>query len=375
MIHNSLLLTKFFPPDKGGIQNYLYNICKNLENNKIFVLTEKEAKNKEDFKIFSYKTKKIYSYLNLSFLPVLLEASKIIKNNNIENLLLGHFYVPYALSALILKKFKKIPYTIFTHGLEILETKNSRKTDYILKLCFKNAQNIIVTTDYLKREIINKYPNLNLDKKIIKIPPGVDSDFFKPNLDISNLRKYHNLEDKKIIFTCGRLVKRKNHQLIIKALPEIIEKVPNIIYLIGGVGPEEENLKKQVITLNLENNIKFLGEVKNKDLPLFYNLADIFCMPSTYNKEKGDVEGFGLVFIEAQACETPTIGSNTGGIPDAIINNIDGYLINPDSSQELAQKVIELLLNNNLAQQFGRAGREKVVREHNWSKLVKKLPR
>ncbi|NQU99590.1 MAG: glycosyltransferase family 4 protein [Parcubacteria group bacterium] len=374
MSRKSLLITKFFPPNRGGIQNYLYNICKNIEKDKIFVLTEKGNKNQENFRISSYKIKKIYSSLSLSFLPVFFKASKIIKENSIENLYLGHFYIPYAISALILNKFKNIPYTIFTHGLEILETRNSPKSNYILKLCLKNAQNVIVTTNYLKKEIVNKYPSLSLDDKIIKIPPGVDSNHFRPNLNTSDLVAKHDLENKKIILTCGRLVKRKNHQLIVKALPEILKKVPNVIYLIAGTGPEEKNLRKQVNELGLEKSVRFLGEVENKDLPLFYSLADVFCMPSIYNKEAGDIEGFGLVFLEAQACGTPTIGSNTGGIPDAISNNIDGYLVNLESSQELASRITKLLLNNDLAQQFGRAGREKVIREHDWSKLVERLP-
>ncbi len=397
---NTLLLTKFFPPDKGGIQNYLYNICKNLPSDNTFVLTSSFLKNKpktplssraersgversleqnilnnEYFKIYKDNPSGIYKKLHLTSFITYKETLKIIKENSIEKIYLGHFYIPYAITALILKKFKNIPYTIFTHGLEILETSNSSKSNYILKLCLKNAQNIIVTTNYLKKEIIHKYPELNLEKKIIKIPPGVDSNHFKPDLNTSDLINKHNLENKKIIFTCGRLVKRKNHQLVIKALPEIIEKVPNTVYLVGGIGSEEKNLKKQVKDFELKNNVIFLKEIENKDLPLYYNLADIFCMPSIYNKEKGDIEGFGLVFLEAQSCSTPTIGSNTGGIPDAIKDNIDGYLVNPDSSRDLALKITELLLNNNLAQKMGEAGREKVTKEHDWNKLVEKLPR
>lgn len=377
----TLLLTQFFPPEKGGIQNYLYNICKNLPSDKTFVFSSTPHKKEilefdqsQPFKIYRNNSQEIYQKLHLTSLSIYKETSKIVKENNIEKIFLGHFYIPYVITALILKKFKNIPYTIFTHGLEILETKNSPKSSYILKLCLKNAQNIIVTTDYLKNKIINKYYNLDLNKKIIKVPPGVNSGFFQPNLNTSSLKNKLDLKNKKIIFTCGRLVKRKNHQLVIKALPEILKKIPNAIYLIAGIGPEEKQLKKQVEELNLENQVKFLGEIKNKDLPLYYNLADIFCMPSLYNEETGDIEGFGMVFIEAQACGTPTIGSNTGGIPDAIRNNIDGFLIDPKSSQDLASKIIKLLLDPELANKIGKAGREKVVTEHNWKKLVEKLP-
>lgn len=383
MKYNSLLLTQFFPPDKGGIQNYLYNICKNLPSDNIFVqspiFSNEKRRNISEFdqlqafKIFRYNPQNIFSKYHLTSFHTYKEVSTIIKKYATDSLLLGHFYIPHAISALIFKKTKNIPYTIFTHGLEILETNNCKKSEYILKLCLKNAQNIVVTTDYLKNEIIKKYSDLNLINKIIKLPPGVDYTFFRPGLDISEIRKKLNLEDKKIIFTCGRLIKRKNHQLIIKSLPEILKNVPNAIYLIGGTGPEKENLEKLVNTLSLKKYVKFLGEINNEDLPLFYNLSDVFCMPSLYDKEAGDVEGFGIVFIEAQACETPTIGSNTGGISDAIRDNKDGYLVNPESNQELASKITKLLMNNDLVQKFGKAGREKVIKEHSWSKLVERL--
>lgn len=383
---NTLLITKFFPPEKGGIQSYLYNICQNLDRDKISIQTEKKDSppDKEElkvvstynnrFSIYNYKIKNIHSLLNLTFLPILFKTLKIIKEKQIENLFLGHFYIPYTFTALYLKKFKNIPYTIFTHGLEILEAKNNSKSNSVLKSCLKNAQNIIVTTDYLKKKIEHQYPNLDLSSKIIKIPPGVDYNYFKPGLDISNLKNKLNLQDKKIIFTCGRLVKRKNHQLIIKALPEIIQKVPNTIYLIAGHGPEEKNLKQLVQKMSLETRVKFLGEVKDKDLPYYYNLADIFCTPSLYNKKSGDVEGFGIVFLEAQSTKTPTIGSNTGGIPEAIRHNIDGFLVDPQNSQELASYITKLLLNNDLIQEMGEAARKKVIQEHDWKKLVKKLP-
>ena len=378
---NSLLITQLFPPDVGGVQNYLYNICQNLPPDKTFIfsslLNKGEIKKVFDFdqsqpfKIYRDKNTSIYKKIHLTPVHIYKEARKIVKKHNIEFIQAGHLY-PQGVASLLLKKRLKLPYLIYLYGLEFLEIKNFSKFKAKLVIsALKNADHIIVIANFLKEKLI-KYGIP--EKRIIKIMPGVDFNYFKPELNTSDLKIKHNLENKKIILTCGRLVKRKNHQLVINALPEILKKVPNAIYLIAGIGPEEENLKNQVRELNLENSVKFLGEVNNKDLPIYYNLADMFCMPSIYNKKTGDIEGFGIVFIEAQACSTPTIGGNTGGIPDAIKNNIDGFLVNPKSCQDLAKKITKLLLNNNLAQQFGKAGREKVMKKHNWSKLVEKLP-
>jgi phosphatidyl-myo-inositol dimannoside synthase len=378
MNKKSLLLTQFFPPEKGGIQNYLYNICKNLPQDKIFVLAEDQKyydtdkfDSNQPFKIIRDNKESFWKSLHLTPHHIYNQAKKICKENDINHIQCGHLY-PQGTAGLHLKKYKKLPYIIYLYGSELFEIKNfSKAKQNIIISSLKNADYIIIIADFLKEKL--KEYGIS-ERKVIKIMPGVDFNSFKPGLNTDNLRKKLNLENKKIILSCARLVKRKNHKAVIEALPNILKKIPSAIYLILSSGPEKENLKLQAKKLGLENHIIFAGEVEDKELPYYYNLADVFCMPSQRYKETGDVEGFGIVFIEAQACETPTIGSNTGGIPDAIRNNIDGFLINPENKEEIANNIIEILENEELAKKMGQTGRKKVIEEHDWKKLVKKLP-
>jgi phosphatidylinositol alpha-1,6-mannosyltransferase len=395
---SSLLIAQFFPPDFGGIQNYLYNICKNLPKDKIFVMAAKDLKAVSDFrqdsridlesqrkletivhdfdqtqpfKIYRTKFKSLLSIFHLTPFSLYRKARKICKKEKIEMILLGHFYIPSAIAAIYLKKVKNIPYVLFTYGLEITETKNNKKSYFILKSCLKNAKNIIVITEYLKRKIAKDY--LGSIEKIIKIPPGVDFNFFKPGLQVDDLHKKLNLQNQKIILTCGRLVRRKNHQAIISVMPKILKEIKNVSYVIVGDGPEKESLVTKVKALSLQNHVKFLDKVLDSELPYYYNLCDVFCLPSIEIPGKGDVEGFGIVFLEALACGKPVVGGNSGGIHEAVSDNVDGFLVDPKNLDALSMVLIKILKNQNLAKKMGRAGREKVIAKHDWGKLVEKL--
>lgn len=380
----SLLIAPFFPPEHGGIQKYLYNICKNLPQDKIFVMAPKHKNTNgqkiqdeevkfdqaQPFKIYRTKFSSILRFLHLTPYSIYRQAKKICKKQKIEIVQCGHLY-PAGAAGLLLKKFQGISYLVYVYGQEFLEIKNFPRAKFKTVLSvLKNADHIIVIADFLKKRL-EKYgigPN-----KIIKIPPGVDFEFFRPNLNVENLRKELNLQNKKIIFTCGRLVARKNHKAIISVLPKILKKIKNVVYLIAGDGPEKERLQNLVKKLSLENHVIFLGEVKDHQLPFYYNLCNVFCMPSSEIKETGDVEGFGIVFLEAQACEKPVIGGRTGGIPDAIDDEIDGILIDPENTQALRSALIKILEDEELAKKMGKAGRKKVIQKHDWRKLIERL--
>lgn len=400
----SLFLTFFFPPEKGGIQNYLYNICKRLPQDKVVVwansrkqrpdvgsrMSEAGKRNfldedsleesfdkKQNFKIFRKSYESPLRIIGLTFLHNLIVVKKIIKENNIEIIHCGHIH-PMGLTAYFCKKFFNIPYIIYTHGTEILELKNALKIKrYFVKKVFKNAQNIIVTTEFMRNYLeenfelnkVSKNIAAEIEDRIVKIPPGVNSELFKP-LDAKKLKEKFNLSGQKIILTCGRLVSRKGHELVLKSLPNIIKKIPNIKYWIVGSGPSEEKLKLIIRNLNLNNNVRIFNNIKDKDLNFYYNLCDVFVMPSREISEKKDVEGFGLVYLEANACGKPVIGGDCGGVGEAVIDNQNGILVNPNNVKELSDAVLKLLRDKKAAKEMGDFGRERVLNEFNWGKLV-----
>jgi phosphatidylinositol alpha-1,6-mannosyltransferase len=160
-----------------------------------------------------------------------------------------------------------------------------------------------------------------------------------------------------VIVTVGSLTARKGHDMVIRALPRLRETVPDITYLIVGQGGYRAKLEELAMSLGVRDRVIFVGQVSAEDLPDIYALADVFVMPSREHLESCDVEGFGLVFLEASACAKPVVGGRSGGIPDAIVDGVTGLLVNPNDAEDIANSLARLLTNSNLAIRLGQQGR------------------
>jgi phosphatidylinositol alpha-1,6-mannosyltransferase len=374
-----LLTTNFFPPEYGGIQNYLYNITLRLPKDNIFVLADKNDVKEFDadqpFKIYRKSFKSPLRFLKLTSLDLYLKTKSIIDKENINLLWAGHFYLP-ALTCYLFKKARGLPYFIFAYGKEITELQNvSQIKKRLMQKIFSEADRIITISDYLK----SKLENTGVDRhKITKIYPGVDSEVFSPKDQPKARKKISNLIGRdikhyNIILSVGRLVKRKGHDMVIKSLSSVLKRYPKTTYLIVGDGPDRERLKMLTSKLNLERYVIFSGAPKSQDLPNYYNASDLFIMPSRILNEKKDVEGFGIVYLEASACGKPIIAGKGGGVAEAVENKKTGILADPENPDEIAEATLKLLNNPKLAKNLGQAGRERVVRDFNWDKLVEKL--
>ncbi|MCK4262075.1 glycosyltransferase, partial [bacterium] len=205
------------------------------------------------------------------------------------------------------------------------------------------------------------------------IPPGVDSLRFRPDLDADAVLKKHHLFGRQVILTVSHLVRRKGHANVIRALPRVLEKVPEAIYLIVGRGPEDDNLRKLAQTLGILDRVVFAGFVSNEEIPLYYNVCQVFIMPSYEIKEEGDVEGFGIVFLEANACGKPVIGGRSGGVVDAVVDGETGLLVDPLNTEEISVALVKLLYDESLAERLGQRGRKRVEKELSWEKVTERI--
>ncbi|MEM6646975.1 MAG: glycosyltransferase family 4 protein, partial [Bacteroidota bacterium] len=187
---------------------------------------------------------------------------------------------------------------------------------------------------------------------------GVDSERFAP-ADASALRDRLGLEERRVLLSMCRLVGRKGVDTVLAALPEIVKRHPDVMYLIGGTGPMEAALRQQVLEAGLDAHVRFLGRVPDAELVSYYNLCDVFVMVP--RSAPPDVEGFGLVYLEAGACGKPVVGSTAGGIPDAIDDGETGHLIPPDTPDALAASLIALLSAPERAQAMGTAARRQIL--------------
>ncbi|MCD6184472.1 MAG: glycosyltransferase family 4 protein [Deltaproteobacteria bacterium] len=382
---NILLLTKIFsPPKTGGVPNYYKNLLQNLNKIKAVVITS-GLKNVPHISNYSESKKKKYSIKRIDFFPEYMGLQlnfvwlisiirmvqtivKTVKTNRIDIIIVGQVQMFLLLPAFIAGLFTRKPYVLFLHGEEIPQI--PMKSNRILKWLYLQSSGYFCNSDFTA-ERLKRFTKLNKINPVI-ITPGVEDRFFEKPAKLKDVKNRLNMNGKKNIYTIARLDKRKGHDMVIKALPLIIEKHPDVVYLIGGKGPGLRYLQELMRNNALESHVRFLGFVQENDLVVYHNAGDIFVMPNRI-LEDGDSEGFGIVFIEANAVGNPVIGGNEGGSVDAVVDGITGLLVDPKNKKDIAEKICCLLDDERRRREMGRLGRERSLSRFRWPALSEKF--
>jgi len=372
----TLFITKYFPPMIGGAIRWYEEVYKRYPVGKAFILTQEY----NNYQIFDnqypapvIRTKEwgepsIHPKFIDKYKIIYKAAKDIIKSQHIE-LLHADNAIPSGLVALILSKKFKINYVLYAHGEEIVLYSRFFPEKYVSPYVYKHAKAVIANSSFT----VNLLKNIGVkEQNIHLIHPGVDTKHFNPNLDVSRLKIKYNLVDKKIIVTISRLQERKGQDYVIKAMPLVLKEIPNAHYLIVGDGEEKPRLETLVKDLGLKDKVTFVGFVKEEELPYYYNLSDVFILANRITNTN-DVEGFGMVFIEANACGKPVIGGKTGGAVDAIIEGETGLFVNPTDEKDIADKIIYLLKDVDKAKEMGEKGRKRAIEEFGWDNIAKKI--
>lgn len=359
-----------FPPQKGGIANYLAGLAGALSTDKVAVLAPKHvgAENfdsREKYKI--YRCNLFSKFIWPKWLPLIWHLWRTVRREKVEVILVGQV-LPVGTAAMILKKFFKIPYFVSCHGMDILTAARDPRKKKLMNKILEQASGIVANGEFTKNELIKL--DVPENKIIIIYPcPGRMSGIAPER--ISEIKNRLGLADKKIILTVGRLVARKGQNKVIEAMTEILKHVPNAIYVIVGDGLESEKLKIQSEKLKLENNILFTGEISEEKKLAFYQLCDVFIM--TPRQIGADVEGFGTVYLEANQYGKPVVAGRSGGVGEAVVDGVTGIIADPENVNQIAEAVIKILTDENLADKLGMAGRERVEKKFRWEIQAEKL--
>lgn len=234
---------------------------------------------------------------------------------------------------------------------------------YLKRMVLENAKVVIANSHFTADFVIQVAPKAN----VIAVPLAVDQKQFCPQ-DRTSARAKWMIDDGKIVLcTVSRIQRFKGHETVLEAIAKLPAEVRDrFIYLVGGKGPDLEFLKSRATQLGLDENVRWLGFVADEELPSLYSAADLFVLATRDVPEKRSVEGFGLAFLEAQACGTPVVGTNTGGIPDAISDSDGGWLIEQDDVQDLSDILTRLHTNPEEFRTMGIKARERVERSFTW---------
>jgi glycosyltransferase involved in cell wall biosynthesis len=199
----------------------------------------------------------------------------------------------------------------------------------------------------------------------VVIPNAVDTKEFKPNIDCSVIKKRHNLEGKNVVLYIGRIKFHKGIEYFVSAAKFFKSDTH---FLIVGTGDYKDVIRDYIRNLGLEDRVTLVGKVPYKELPLYYSASDVFVLPSLTR-----LEAFGIVGLEAMASSKPVIISDIPGVREVITDGQEGFLTPPMEIEQMAQKIKKLLTDPKLRKRMGMAGRKKVVKYFEISKIVDKL--
>ncbi len=203
----------------------------------------------------------------------------------------------------------------------------------------------------------------------IVIPPGADESLYRPGLPVQALRERLNLGLRRIILTVGQLSERKAQDIVIRALPEVLKMFPDVLYVMAGLPTRQAELEGLARKLDVLDHVLFTGVVPQAELPLYYNLAELFVLTSR-QVQKGEVEGFGIVVVEAALCGLPAIVTEGTGLVEAVRTGETALVVPQEDPQAVAQAVIRLLTDPLLRQRMGQAARQVAQEEATWQKRL-----
>ena len=366
MNHSILFVTNDFGPRAGGIETFIHGLIERLPFGSVVVYTSAQDGaadfDNEWLLKFGVEVIRDRSKILLPTPRVIKIARRLIKERNLTRVAFGAA-APLGVMAASLRSAGAARIVALTHGHEVWW---SKVPPFSLAIRYMSRSIDVITYlgDYTKGEI-SKALSLKNSEKLIQLAPGIDVEHFQPvNADL--LRAELGLKDKAVIVSVGRLVHRKGQDQLISALPTILERVPNTHLVIIGTGPYKEYLEKLAAKLNVSSNLTFIGRINYSELPRYICLGEIFAMPSRSRFFGLEVEGLGIVYLEASACGLPVIAGNSGGAPDAVLLGVTGLVVDGTKVNEISAACIKLLENPELSQLMGQKGRSWIVENWRW---------
>lgn len=362
----TLFVTNDFGPRAGGIETFIIGLIERLPKSSIIVYTsaQEQARSYDAAWLHDYGVEVIRdrSKILLPSPRVNRAVAKIVSQRAIKTVAFGAA-APLGWMSSTLRKAGAQRIVALTHGHEVWWAKVF-PFNLILRRIGTTTDSLTYLGDFT-RSAISKALTAKSAAAMQKIAPGIDVDHFI-SVDATALRQSLGLSEKKVIVSVGRLVHRKGQDFLIESMPQILKQVPNAHLLIVGQGPYRDHLEKLVTQNSLQENVSFIGRIQYKDLPGYICVGDIFAMPSRSRFGGLEVEGLGIVYLEASSCGLPVIAGETGGAPDAVLEGVTGFVVDGTNTSQIAQRAIQLLSDENLRRAMGSAGRAWIEKEWRW---------
>jgi phosphatidyl-myo-inositol dimannoside synthase len=365
----TLLITNDFPPRPGGIQQFIHNLAVRQPAGSVVVYAStwpgaETFDAEQPFEVVRERTG-----LLLPTPPVARRAAELAQAHGCDRVWFGAA-APLGLLADGLRRRAGVERAVaITHGHEIgwAALPGSRA---LLRRIARGSDVVTYLGDYQRVRLERTIGGLT---SLQRLAPGVDVEKFHPGVDGSEVRARYGLTGRPVIVCVSRLVSRKGQDMLIRALPAVRRQVSDAALLLVSGGPDRRRLERLAREQGVESDVVFTGSVPWTELPQHYAAGNVYAMPCRTRLAGLDVEGLGIVYLEASATGLPVIGGDSGGAPDAVLEGETGYVVGGRDIEALTTRLIDLLTDEARAKAMGEAGRAWVEKEWQWSTQAARL--
>lgn len=367
---NILIPTADYPPIEGGISSLTVHVARELAGlgHEVTVIAPyfpgmDAFDAAEPAVVARYKG---YRLGRLRFFPMLaaswrrMAACDVVLGMNVASGgLLGY---------LGFKRYRK-PYVTFAYAYEFLKCRNNPLAAALLRPIYGRARVVVAISGFTRDSLVRfGVPT----SRIEVIFPGAAP--AKPSSGEARAAIRHKfvLDSCRVILAVGRFIAGKGHRTLVRAMPQILERFPDAVLVLAGRGPDLYDVIQEAMTVGVREHVVFPGCVSDEDLAGLYQACEVFALP-TGEGPRGQVEGFGLVFAEANAYGKPVVAGRSGGVADAVIDGETGFLVDPDDPEAVAAAIVSILADPALARRLGENGRRRVESDLNWKRFVQRL--
>ncbi|MGY0497723.1 glycosyltransferase family 4 protein [Nocardia sp. FBN12] len=367
----TLLVTNDFPPRPGGIQSYLQALSNQLPPENLVVYAPRWRGDSHE-KFDAAQKFQVVRHPTTLMLPtpaVIKRAGALLREHDCDTVWFGAA-APLAAMAPMLRRAGAERILASTHGHEVgwSMLPGSRQ---ILRSIGEHTDVVTYVSKYTRSRFASAFgPHAALEH----LPPGVDPGEFRPDPAArEELRARYGLGERPTVLCLSRLVPRKGQDMLIVAMNEIRERVDGAVLVIAGGGPYEPRLRGLAEALGVQDSVVFTGRVPSGELAAHHTIADVFAMPCRTRGAGLDVEGLGIVFLEASATGVPVVAGDSGGAPETVREGETGIVVHGRSVSQISDAIVELLTDRDKAAEMGAAGRAWVERNWHWDRQGARL--
>ncbi|MFG3167252.1 glycosyltransferase family 4 protein [Streptomyces sp. NPDC048200] len=376
-MHKTLIVTNDFPPRPGGIQAFLHNMALRLDPEQLVVYASTWKRGHEGAEATAaFDAEQPFTVVRdrtTMLLPTpgaTRRAAGLLREHGCTSVWFGAA-APLGLMAPALRRAGARSIVATTHGHEAgwAQLPAART---LLRRIGESTDTITYLGEYTRSRIAAALTP-EAAARMVQLPPGVDEGTFHPGSGGAEVRARLGLTDRPVVVCVSRLVPRKGQDTLVRAMPRVLAEHPDAVLLIVGGGPYEKDLRALVRDTGVTESVRFTGAVPWSELPAHYGAGDVFAMPCRTRRGGLDVEGLGIVYLEASATGLPVVAGDSGGAPDAVLDGETGWVVHGGSAEETADRVTTLLADPELRRRMGERGRAWVEEKWRWDLLAERL--